>query len=147
MSLSLRNVRDHYPDEQLTAWTGGEITDDFIEIVAEHWYVATVNETIVSTGMLDCKIGQVDAIFVRPDSMGCGVGRAMMVHLETLAMESRLTRLTLDSTLNAAPFYRKCGFIGDQRSVYESPRGISRACISMAKQLVTAPIAREHMKD
>jgi GNAT superfamily N-acetyltransferase len=133
----------HYPEDQLAAWTAGEITDEFIQSVARSWYVAILNESLVGTGMLDNATGQVDAVFVRPDRMGRGVGSAMMAHLESQAMGSRLTRLTLDSTLNAAPFYRKCGFVGDQRSVYESPRGISLACVPMTKQLVAPAVAGE----
>jgi len=137
----------HYPEEQLAAWTAGEIRDDFIQSVARSWYVATLNESVVGTGMLDYATGQVDAVFVRPDRMGRGVGSAMMAHLESHAIESRLSRLTLDSTLNAAPFYRKCGFVGDQRSVYESPRGISLVCIPMTKQLVAPAIADEPIRN
>ena len=139
----LAHCTGYYHGEQLATWTDGEITDHFIESVAEHWYVVTVSDTVVATGMLDCVTGQVDAIFVRPDRMGLGVGRAMLAHLECLAVESGLARLTLDSTLNAAPFYRKCGFVGDQLSVYKSPRGISLACIPMAKQLLAQGIAGE----
>jgi GNAT superfamily N-acetyltransferase len=136
----LAQCSGYYPEEQLARWTTGEITDEFIESVAGNWYVATVNGTVIGLGMLDCVTGQVDAMAVRPDRMGSGVGSAMMAHLECLAVESGLNRLTLDSTLNAAPFYRKCGFVGDQLSVYRSPRGISLACIPMAKQLVTQGI-------
>ena len=146
----LAQCTGHYPEEQLAAWTAGEITDDVIESVAEHWYVAILildsHESVVGTGMLDYATGQVDTVFVRPDRMGRGVGSAILAHLESLAIESRLTLLTLNSTLNAAPFYRKCGFVGDQRSVYESPRGISLACIPMAKQLVAPAIAGESGK-
>ena len=131
----LAQCTGHYAEEQLSVWTAGEMTDDFVETVAQHWYVATVDGTVVGTGMLDCTTGQVDAIFVRPDHMGCGVGRAILTHLECFAAKSGLRRLTLDSTLNAAPFYRQCGFVGDQRSMYKSPRGILLACIPMAKQL------------
>ncbi len=137
----------HYPEEQLAAWTAGEITDDFIQSVARSWYVATLNENVVGTGILEYATGQVDAVFVQPDRMGRGVGSAMMAHLESHAIESRLTRLTLDSTLNAAPFYRKCGFVGDQRGVYESPRGISLACIRMTKQIVVPAIAGVQLRE
>ncbi|WP_144057428.1 GNAT family N-acetyltransferase [Novipirellula maiorica] len=132
----LAECTGHYSDEQLANWTGGEITEQFIDAVSQHWYVATANESVVGTGMLDCSTGQVDAIFTRPDRMGFGIGRAMLAHLERLAAESGLAQLTLDSTLNAAAFYRKCGFVGDQLSVYKSPRGISLACIVMSKQIV-----------
>ncbi len=132
----LAQCSGHYSEEKLAKWTAGEISDDFIESVAGKWYVATLDDAVVGIGMLDCATGQVDAMAVRPDRMGRGVGSAMMAHLECLAVESGLKRLTLDSTLNAAPFYRKRGFVGDQRSVYSSPRGISLDCIPMVKQLV-----------
>jgi GNAT superfamily N-acetyltransferase len=139
----LTQCTGHYSEEQLAAWTAGEMTDDFVQSVARSWYVATLNDSVVGTGMLDDANGQVDAVFVRPDSMGRGVGSAIMAHLESRAVESRLTRLTLDSTLNAAPFYRKCGLVGDQSSLYQSPRGISLACIPMTKQIVAPVIAGE----
>ncbi|WP_145083614.1 GNAT family N-acetyltransferase [Aureliella helgolandensis] len=139
----LAQCTGHYPNEQLAAWTAGEITDAFIQSVARHWYVATLNESVVGTGMLDHANGQVDAVFVRPERMGTGVGHSIMAHLESRAIAAGLTLLTLNSTLNAAPFYRKCGFVGEQRGVYESSRGISLACIPMAKQLARAAVAGE----
>mgnify|MGYP001252277103 CR=1 FL=1 len=63
----------HYPEEQLAAWTAGEITDDFTQSVARSYYVATLNESVVGTGMLDYATGQADAVFVRPDRMGSAV--------------------------------------------------------------------------
>jgi GNAT superfamily N-acetyltransferase len=131
----LAQCAGHYPEDELATWTSGVVTEQFIQSVAENWYVATVDNMIIGTGALNCVTGQIDAIFVHPDMMGNGIGRQIMAFLERLAIQTGLTRLTLDSTLNAAPFYRLCGFVGDHRSVYNSPRGISLACISMTKQL------------
>jgi GNAT superfamily N-acetyltransferase len=89
----------------------------------------------VGTGMVNLESGKVDAIFVDPAHMGAGVGKKIMSHLESLARQHGLTELHLESTLNAAPFYRSCGFRGEQVAVYNSPRGISLACIPMDKRL------------
>lgn len=65
----------------------------------------------------------------------------MMAHLEGLACAAGLLLMTLDSTLNAAPFYRHLGFTGDQESVYVTKRGLRLACVPMVKLLscVSAP--------
>ena len=58
-----------------------------------------------------------------------------MAYIESLAIQHGLRKLTLDSTLNAAAFYRSCGFVGDSIGVYNSPRGIALDCIPMEKEL------------
>ncbi len=131
----LAQCAGHYSNAELTIWTAGVVTDRFVRAVADKWHVATVDNEVIGTGILDCATGQIDAIFVRPDMMGYGIGSQMMAYLERVAILSGLTHLTLDSTLNAAAFYRLCGFVGDQRSLYESSRGISLACIPMTKHL------------
>ncbi|MGA2069083.1 MAG: hypothetical protein ABSG86_29280, partial [Thermoguttaceae bacterium] len=37
--------------------------------------------------------------------------------------------------LNAAEFYRSCGFVGEAIGLYQSPRGITLDCIPMTKVL------------
>jgi GNAT superfamily N-acetyltransferase len=64
--------------------------------------------------MLHTATDQIDAIFVRPSHIGQGIGRKMLDFLEHLARSHGLTSLKLDATLNAAPFYRRCGWIGDE---------------------------------
>ncbi|QDT05562.1 putative acetyltransferase [Rubripirellula lacrimiformis] len=133
----LSHCAGHYPDGLLADWTSGEMADSFVEAVVDRWWVATVADEVVGTGTLDGLTGQIDAIFVHPSHMGMGIGRQMMGHLESVAITAGLTRLTLDSTLNAAAFYRRCGFVGQRRGMYQSPRGISLPCIPMQKQLRT----------
>jgi GNAT superfamily N-acetyltransferase len=127
--------RGFYADELLEQWTAGEMTDEFIEFVVQQFYVATVNGVVVGTGMIDLSDGRLDAVFVQPDMMGKGIGERIVAFCEDLGRRAGLTRLKLDSTLNAAPFYRRCGFVGDVIGVYRSPRGISLDCISMTKQI------------
>jgi GNAT superfamily N-acetyltransferase len=125
--------RGFYPDDLLERWTIGDVTDEFVEFVARQFYVATVDGVIAGTGCITVENGQVDAIFVRPEMMGRGIGKRLVAFCEELGRLAGLTRLRLDATLNAAPFYRRCGFVGDAIGVYRSPRGFTLDCIPMAK--------------
>ena len=125
----------HYSPEELEIWTNGETTEHFIKTVDDSFYLATLDGHVVGTGMINFESGKVDAIFVVPSHMRTGVGRQVLLHLEKLALDAGLTQLSLDSTLNAAAFYRKHGFTGDSVAKYESPRGISLDCIPMIKSL------------
>jgi GNAT superfamily N-acetyltransferase len=131
----LSRCQGHYPPESLAIWTNGAITEEFIQFVVEHFYVATAGDAVVATGMIDPNTGRLDAIFVRPDMMRRGIGKQMVSFLEDIARAAGLTKLTLDSTLDAAEFYRSCGFVGDAIGIYQSPRGIALDCIPMTRVL------------
>jgi GNAT superfamily N-acetyltransferase len=131
----LSQCKGHYSPESLAIWTSGEITDEFIQFVVEHFYVATVDDVVVATGMVDLTTGRLDAIMVRPGMMRRGIGRQIVSFLEYIARAAGVTELTLDSTLNAAAFYRSCGFVGNAIGQYHSPRGITLDCIPMTKVL------------
>ena len=127
-----------YSEDELRKWTDGELADWFTEAVEKYCYVAVLDNFIVATGMVNLESGNIDALFVEPTHISTGLGKLMLSHLESLASAVGLTTLQLDSTLNAAPFYRARGFSGDNVATYESPRGISLACVPMAKALGSA---------
>ena len=58
-----------------------------------------------------------------------------MAHLEGFVLSTEVTEIFLDSTLNAAPFYRKCEFNGEAVSTYLSPRGFTINCVRMTKSI------------
>ncbi|AIS14889.1 GCN5 family acetyltransferase [Pseudomonas chlororaphis subsp. aurantiaca] len=125
----------HYPAADLQVWTADSLGDYFIEVLEKTGHVAVIDDQVTASGMLDLESGQVDAVFVDPAYMGRGIGRQLMNYLEQLALQAGLPRLTLDSTLNAADFYRRCGFVGERIAQYQSPRGLSLACVPMIKHL------------
>ncbi|MGF6634792.1 GNAT superfamily N-acetyltransferase [Paraburkholderia sp. MM6662-R1] len=126
---------DHYPAAALSAWVNGTPTEKWASVVERDFYVATDEELVIGTGMLTVANGQVDAIFVRPSHMGHGIGREMLQFLESLAGDHGVTTMHLDATLNAAPFYRRCGWSGDSVSTYRTARGLELACVPMTKRL------------
>lgn len=125
----------YYPEATLSGWVDGTPTDKWASIVERDFYVAVDKGLIVGTGMLTVANGQVDAIFVRPSHMGGGIGRKMLKFIEALADDHGLVEMHLDATLNAAPFYRRCGWTGDSLSTYRTSRGLELACVPMTKRL------------
>jgi N-acetylglutamate synthase-like GNAT family acetyltransferase len=116
--------RNSYADDVIEKWIAGAPTEKFIADIEKNVWVADVDGEVVGFGKLNLTTGVVEAIFVHPDSMGTGVGTKMMAHLERQAADYGLTELTLNSSLNAAPFYRLCGFQGDQIGQHHSPSGV-----------------------
>nr|BFD39722.1 GNAT family N-acetyltransferase [Pseudomonas sp. FFPRI_1] len=125
----------HYPAADLQVWTAGSLGEYFVEVLEKTGHVAVIDDQVTASGMLDLETGQVDAVFVDPAYMGQGIGQQMMNYLEALALQAGLTHLILDSTLNAADFYRRCGFVGERVAQYQSPRGLTLACVPMIKHL------------
>ena len=135
----VKGCKGFYPDKLLEEWTSGDMTEEFMQLVDKNLYVACENGRVVGTGMIDRKSGKLDAIFVRPDLMGIGIGKKIMLFLEDIGCTSELKILTLEATLNAAPFYRRCGFAGNTVGVYKSPRGIELDCVLMTKAILPSP--------
>lgn len=133
-----------YDAGDLIIWTEGELTEQFSRIVDAHFYVAelltdaSLDKKVVGTAMLDEPYAQLEALFVSPDAMGLGVGKALLTFIESMAFNQGIAQLRLESTLNAVDFYRHCGFGGEgleEDSVYCSPRGIALECKVMYKNL------------
>ncbi len=124
----------HYSPEDIEIWASVEATNQFIEVVENSLYVASMDGCVVGTGMVNLESGKVDAIFVHPSQMRTGIGRQIMLYLEKLALDAGLTQLSLESTLNAVKFYRAQGFVGDLVAKYVSPRGFLLDCIPMTKK-------------
>jgi GNAT superfamily N-acetyltransferase len=128
----------HYPEALLSGWVDGTPSDKWASVVERDFYVAVDEGLVVATGMLTASSGQIDAIFVRPSHMGRGIGRKMMQFLEASARDHGLVTMRLDATLNAAPFYRRCGWSGDAVAIYRTARGLELACVPMTKDVAVA---------
>ncbi|ALI04938.1 acetyltransferase [Pseudomonas sp. FW306-02-F02-AA] len=125
-----------YTAEQMLAWTAGSAEDGYSDLMEKHFYLGCVQGEPVATGMLDLENGEIGAIFVLPGFMQQGIGMKVLNHLECLARDLGLKAVNLDATLNAAAFYRRCGFVGDEPAIYHSPSGLQLACVPMVKGLL-----------
>ena len=124
-----------YTAEQMALWTRGKAEDGYDALMDKPFYLGWVNDQPVATGMLDLDNNEVGALFVLPGFTGRGYGKAMLDHLENVARELAIEEVVLDATLNAASFYRRHGYTGDEQAVYHSPSGLQLACIPMSKRI------------
>jgi N-acetylglutamate synthase-like GNAT family acetyltransferase len=124
-----------YSETQLLAWTAGA-ADGYYTLMEKHFYLGCMDGEPVATGMLDLENREIGAIFVHPGFMQQGIGGKILKHLECLARELGLKEVKLDATLNAADFYRRCGFVGEEPAIYHSPSGLQLACIPMVKRFL-----------
>ena len=131
----LNQCVEHYSMDILNIWTGGELSEVFKDTVEKYFYVARENNQVVGTGMITIETGKIDAVFVHPNYIRKGIGKKIVNFLEGIARRHGLKTLNLESTLNAAVFYRACGFEGNELGTYVSPSGVSLGCIPMVKVL------------
>lgn len=134
----LDQCTEHYGATAAQAWANVPYTDGYAELVADRFHLACLDDTVVATGMLDFESGELGALFVHPGYLQRGIARAMVAHPEHLAVTAGLEEIHLDATLNAAAFYRRCGYAGDRLAVYHSPFGLELPCVPMRKAL--APV-------
>jgi len=118
------------------AWTAGAAEDGYYTLMEKHFYLGCVDGEPVATGMLDLESSEIGAIFVHPGFMQRGIGGRILKHLECLARALGLEEVKLDATLNAADFYRRYGFVGEEPAIYHSPSGLQLACVPMVKGLL-----------
>jgi GNAT superfamily N-acetyltransferase len=124
-----------YTEKQMLTWTSGSAEDGYCALMEKYFYLGCVESEPVATGMLDLENREIGAIFIHPDFMQRGLGKRVVGFLEDLARDLGLLEVRLDATLNAADFYRRCGYIGEKTAVYHSPSGLQLACVPMVKKL------------
>ena len=126
---------NYYPPEIIELWLNGSLPEGFASELERNFYVASVGEKIIGLGAIKYSENKIYAIFVKPEFLGKGVGKQMMLFLENVALLNNIQTIYLDSTLNAAPFYRSLGYVGDAIIQYNNPRGFVMDCVAMTKEL------------
>jgi GNAT superfamily N-acetyltransferase len=71
-------------------------------------FVAVLDGRMIATAGL--KEDAIRSVFVAPEYQGRGIGRALMHHIEALARERHLSRLTIPASAAGRPFYSLLGY-------------------------------------
>jgi GNAT superfamily N-acetyltransferase len=139
-TVHVRAIREicasSYPADSITAWAQLLSPDSYVGVLREHFFIVAQDAgAILGFGQLDQAKGEVEAVYVRPDRKGQGVGTTILSHLEEAAREAGLKRLQLSSTLNAVPFYERAGYAREGRTVHRLPTGVELPCVRMSKRV------------
>ncbi|WP_027695569.1 GNAT family N-acetyltransferase [Vibrio litoralis] len=105
------NVRD-YTQAQVEAWAEdkSDLTDWIEKMKSNQPFVAKINQHIVGYSDLQSD-GYINHFFCHHQYQGCGVGKALMLHINQQAKQRNLTRLHADVSMTAKPFFEHAGFI------------------------------------
>ena len=79
---------------------------------------------------------KIRAFFVHPGWARKGIGRAILLTCEREARACGFRSLEMMATLPGVPLYRTCGYIGDERVVYELEGGVMIEFVPMRKSLL-----------
>jgi GNAT superfamily N-acetyltransferase len=85
-------------------------------------FIAQIEDTLAgfyTLELLPDNVAELDALFVEPSHIGCGVGRRLMDHARMLASELGAHTMIIQSDPHAEAFYRAAGgvLIGQQESL------------------------------
>lgn len=127
-----------YPEHWIQQWqTDLTITPSFI--AENEMYVAMKDGEIAGCCALSFgeAVAELEHMWIRPEHMGGGVGRALFNHIKNRALELRLPALELSADPNAEGFYARMGAtrIGEVRSEIDGQdRVLPRMMISCGAQ-------------
>ena len=97
--------------------------------------MAVEGNAIRGFAQLDPVAASIQAVYVAPASARRGIGAKLLVAAEEAAVALGLTRLTLDSSLNAVAFYVHAGYSSDVAATHELEPGVFIPCVTMHKTL------------
>lgn len=108
---------DDYDETQQEAWAS--VADDEAEfgkkLAGGLTLIATLKNAPVGFASLKGK-DQIDMLYVHPAAAGQGVASALLDALEKLAGARGAANLTVDASDNAQEFFRKRGYVAQQRN-------------------------------
>ena len=112
-ALALRSKGHWGYDAKFLAACRDELTMTPERLAALHVVVAELDGRIAGFGSLGIsgRRGEIRDLFVEPDAIGRGVGRAIMAELRRVARAVGVVRITVDSDPNAIGFYETQGFV------------------------------------
>lgn len=129
------NQRD-YSLSQIQAWAPDEIYfRNWAEICSQRFtFVADQSGLIVGFGELESD-GHIDCFYCHKNYQGCGIGRQIYQAIEQQALNLGLTRLFVEASITAKPFFQHLGFsVVQQQQVF--CRGETFLNYLMEKQLL-----------
>lgn len=97
--------------------------------------VIELNGQVAGFGEIAPQFEELRAVYISPDFSRQGLGRLLLYELETRARENGLTRLWLDSSLNAQEFYKASNYQVDSYGTHKLSTGRLMPCVRMSKNL------------
>jgi len=135
---SIRNLcSKHYSEDSIKQWIDTRSADTYKNLSPYRTLiVGEKNSEIVGFSLMDLEKQFVICLFVSPQHIGKQYGKSLLNRVEEIAKNNSLNELFLYSTLNAAGFYRRLGYIGEEISRAPLACGLKLDSIKMSKKIL-----------
>ena len=114
----LESAAEHYSEQQLQAWVGRRSVQGHERMIERTAAFVALDEdriagfaTVALDGAHGLTPGEVDQLFVRPESGGRGVARLLLSEVERVARDAGLTELVTHASWRAVPVFQRHGFV------------------------------------
>ena len=143
LDIHARSVRglaaQHYSPETIDGWAA-RITDESVRALmrnpdGEIRLLAELDGQPVGLGALVVSKSELCACYVVPETIRKGVGSALVREIERIARNHGLTKLDLESSINAELFYAALGYVVVERHEHVLRSGLRMAAVRMRKEL------------
>lgn len=125
-----------YGPEEIAAWIAVRSPDSYrVALASRALYVAERQGEILGFGQLDPEKAEIEACYVAPGAVRCGIGGALLSRMESEARRRGHSVVRLNSTLNAEEFYARCGYRWLGKATHRVAGKVDLACIRMEKTL------------
>ena len=129
--------KDFYTPDQIKALLGqfpdfdlyAKWIDERVLIVAEN------NGVVIGFAQYTPELALIEAVHVEPSMARSGIGNMLVNAIEKVAMSQGASKISLESSLNAVEFYKKCGYQRKQSSSYLCKDGVTLETVSFEKVL------------
>ncbi len=119
----------HYSPELIAGWMNGRDVAQYEAAIAKGGVIIAI-EGVKPLGFVEAAIGEITRLFVRPKAAGQGLGRRLLARGVEMAGGGEVR---LNATLNAAPFYERCGFMPLGREIYRQDDGTKIEIVKMLR--------------
>ena len=131
-----------YPPNVIESWAPLPITDTAVEAAranpdGEIRVGALVRGALVGVGAVIPRLCELRACYVVPQKGRTGVGRTIVIELETIARAEGAPFLIVESSLTALPFYMVLGYEVLRRGEHILDSGAAMSAVIMRKSLAT----------
>jgi putative acetyltransferase len=116
----LESAAEHYSEQQLRAWVGRRSVQGHVRMIERTAAYVAVDEdadriagfaTVALDGAHGLVPGEVDQLFVRPESGGRGAARLLLSEVERAARAAGLSELVTHASWRAVPVFQRHGFV------------------------------------
>ena len=126
----------HYAAEDIAAWVANPVPDTFPAFIAvEPFFVAEIAGQIVGFAGLKRESAELNALFVLPELAGKGLGTRLLGSVEDAARDLQFASLSLESSLNAVPFYKAASYREGAQGMHLTTGRVQIPCVHMQKNL------------